>query len=427
MNRLSVGVIAVLAQITAAPAFAQSLTSAERDAALRQIEATIQAHYVFADKRQLVVAALERARQSGRYAVESPALFAKLVSDDLRAASGDGHLYLRDNPVEFAAATKPPRADDGLEALRRAEAKRWHSGLAQLQILPGNVRYLRITQFRWNPDETPRDYAEAARFLMGGDAVIVDLRDNGGGSSDAADLFMRTLLPPDPLRPNGAGAAGRDPRWAEKPRYILISAGTGSAAEAVSYGAQQERVAIIVGTASYGAANNTRYFPVAPRFVLSVSYHRPINPISGTNWEGVGVQPDMAVSAERALAAAHGDALKKLAARPGLTNVERAALEWAMVDARAGAEPPRLSANQRKRYSGHYGTIELREEGDGLYFYRSDRPKRPQGIALRPLTGDGLFAVDGYVDLRIRVTGEGVELLHGSVDAIERFPRTTPD
>jgi hypothetical protein len=292
-----------------------------------------------------------------------------------------------------------------------------------MEILPGNLRYLKLEHFQWIPDVTRRSYDDAARFLKDGDAVIIDLRDNGGGNSDAADYFSRAFLAPDPLRPDTSQARERDPRWTGKPFYLLVDGGVASAAEAVAYGAQQEKTALIVGSTTYGAANNNKKFPIPPQFVLSVSYNRPVNPISGTNWEGTGVKPDIAVSGVAALDAAQLDALNRLKYAADVPPQQLAEYRWASTAIEARLHPVVLDKSTMQRMAGVYGTVELRDTPAGLRFYRSDRPKRPQGVVMLPLDTQGLFGIDGYDDLRAEVTPSGVALLHGAEDAREVFPR----
>ena len=318
----------------------------------------------------------------------------------------------------------PAASSEGLDAFRHAIAIRDHSGLTKMEILPGNVRYLKLEQFQWIPDVTRQSYDDAARFLKDGDAVIIDLRSNGGGNSDAADYFSRAFLAPDPLRPDTSQARERDPRWAGKPLYLLVDAGVASAAEAVAYGAQQEKTALIVGSTTYGAANNNKKFPIAPQFVLSVSYNRPVNPISGTNWEGTGVKPDIPSSGVAALDAAQLDALNRLKSASNVPPKQLAEYRWASSAIESQLRPVTLDKSSMQSMAGVYGTVELRDTPAGLRFYRSDRPKRPQGVVMIPLNTQGLFSIDGYDDLRAEVTPTGVALLHGAEDAREVFPRS---
>jgi hypothetical protein len=396
----------------------------DRTATVRDIERAINSTYVLPEMRPKIVAQLEQSRRTGRYNVKDSAQFAQRITDDLESVAHDGHLYLTSDPAQYAAMLAPEASTEGLDAYRQAIAVRDHSGLTKLEILPGNVRYLKLEHFQWIGDPTRRAYDDAAQFLKDGDAVIIDLRSNGGGNSDAADYFSKAFLAPDPLRPNSAPSLERDPRWAGKPTYLLVDGGVASAGEAVAYGAQQEKTAAIVGSSTYGAANNNKKFPIAPQFVLSVSYNRPINPISGTNWEGTGVKPDIAVLGVAALDAALLDALSRLSKSPNVSSERMAEYRWASAAVEARLHPVSLEGPGLERMAGVYGTVELRNSPAGLRFYRSDRPKRPQGVVMAPLDTQGLFGIDGYDDLRAQVTPTELRLLHGAEDALEVFPRS---
>jgi len=399
------------------------LSAQDRMAAVRQIERAIDDTYVFPELRPKLIAQLERSRRSNHYNVEDPALFSQRITEDLQAVVHDGHLYLASDPTEYAAMLAPAASTDGLDAYRSAIAVRDHSGLTKMEILPGNVRYLKLEHFQWIAEVTGRAYDDAARFLKEGDAVIIDLRSNGGGNSEAADYFSKAFLAPDPLRPDTAQSRERDSHWTGKPLYLLVDGGVASAAEAVAYGAQQEKTGVIVGSSTYGAANNNKKFPIAPQFVLSVSYNRPINPISGTNWEGTGVKPDISVPGVAALDAAQLDALERLRKSPNVSAERAAEYRWASVAIEARLHPVTLDGPSLEKMAGVYGTIELRDTPAGLRFYRSDRPKRPQGVVMVPLNSEGLFSIDGYDDLRAEITATGLALLHGAEDAREVFSR----
>lgn len=418
-------VLPLVTCVTALSSASPSLAQADRTPTLRQIESAVESTYAFPEMRPKIVAQLERSRLAHRYDVDDPEVFVQRVTEDMEAVAHDGHLYLTNDPAQYAAMLAPAASSDGLDAFRRAMAVRDHSGLTKLEILSGNIRYLRLDHFQWIPDSTPAAYDDAARFLKDGDAVIIDLRSNGGGNSEASEYFSRVFLPPDPdpLRAALPQSRARDSRWVGKPIYLLVDGGVASAAEAVAYGAQQERTAIIVGATTYGAANNNKKFPIAPQFVLSVSYNRPINPISGTNWEGVGVKPDIAVAGVMALDAAMLDALERLSKVSDVPPQRLAEYRWAGVAIRARLHPVHVDATLLDVIAGAYGTVELKKSPEGLRFYRSDRPKRPQGVVMTPLDNEGLFEVPGYDDLRVRVTERQLSLLHGAEDALEVFPR----
>jgi hypothetical protein len=167
------------------------LSGADRAGALQAIKEVLLDSYVLPEMRGKLVERLIQSQAAGRYDVEDSHVFADRITEDLRDLTGDGHLSLRLAPAEYAAAIAPPAGDDGNEAFARRHAVREHHGLTELRVLPGNVRYLRITGFQWVLDETGEAYDDAMRFLKDGDAVIIDLREQ---ALDVAHSLALTRL-----------------------------------------------------------------------------------------------------------------------------------------------------------------------------------------------------------------------------------------
>lgn len=325
----------------AAPQFAQAqmfppvvetrtrdLVQAERSTAVDIVLQALEAQYVFPDRVPAMRDALRDAQAAGRYDTTDPLAFAERISEDLSRASGDGHLYLRWDPEQFAAASsEPAEAVEGadLNAVWYARFRAMNWGLTEQRVLPGNVRYLKVALFGWANDEAGVAYDDAMRFLKGGDAAIIDLRGNGGGSHDAvryalshfmkADELLITFLeaghPPYPSRTLTHLPAGR---MIGKPLYVLIDGRAASAGEEFAYSVQQFGLGTLIGQTTAGGANNNRFVPIGPGFMLSVSYGQPQHPRTGTNWEGVGVSPDIKTPADQALERAQALAREALAA-----------------------------------------------------------------------------------------------------------------
>lgn len=410
------------APVAVAAGEAVRLGGAQRAAAVAAISVAIQRQYVFPQRVPAITARLQAGLASGRYDLEDPRAFAARVTDDLRAASGDRHVYLNYAPDEYAAtlaAERPGGVGDtsAVDALRAHQAARANHGLAELRILPGNIRYLRITGFQWIDDQTGAVYDDAMRFLRGGDALIIDLRNNGGGShaavryllshfmdGDRLDItFLRSGAEPEQSRTLEYLPAGRLKR---QPLYILVNDQVGSAAEAFAYDVKQFKLGTLVGTTTAGAANNNGFTPVAPGFMLSVSFGRPVHPVSGTNWEGVGVPPDVSADFDRALPAAQALALQRLMARADASPGDQADWRWALPAVEAQLHPVSIPAARLAALAGIYGGRKIVQREGALYF------ERRIGISSRllPLTEDGWFAVDGYDDrFRIRLTGSTME------------------
>ncbi|UIJ47095.1 S41 family peptidase [Sphingomonas cannabina] len=397
-----------------------ALTAEQRTAAIAEISTVIRNRYVFPDRVPTIVARLDEGLASGRYNVGDPSIFAERVTADLREASGDRHMYLNFAPAQYAAAGKP--ANDGkdspeLEALWAREARRDYHGLTEMKILPGNIRYLRIAGFQWVNDESGAAYDGAMRFLRGGDAVIIDLRGNGGGSHAAVRYLLSHFMDGDTLDITFL-QAGQEPiqsrtleylpagRLKGKPLYVLIDGRVGSGAEAFAYDVQQFRLGTLIGTTTAGAANNNGFSPIAPGFMLSCSFGRPVHPVSKSSWEGTGVPPDVAVDPEQAPDIAQSLALAALAKRADADPADRADWEWARVGIEARLHPVTIPAAKLRAMAGLYGDRRVTWQDGALNFVRRDG----KAARLIPLTADGLFAVEGFDDrLRLRLTGDVME------------------
>lgn len=242
---------------------------------------------------------------------------ARLITADLNAFHRDGHLQLL--PVRERRAAERP--DSATMALR---ARRWNGGVVKAEQLAGNIGYLKLDGFA-HPEDGARPTDAAFAFLQDTDALIIDLRDNTGGEPRMVAHLVTRLLPADrvklinTIRKRGDsvprqywtvdGLAG--PRYL-KPVYLLMAARTVSAPEELAYDLRVLQRATIVGERSGGAANPGRMVDLGHGLGIFVSDEQAVNPVTGTNWEGVGIAPDVAVPASDALATAHRLALEAL-------------------------------------------------------------------------------------------------------------------
>ncbi len=285
---------------------------------------------------------------------------------------------------------------------------RGHFGFRKVEILPGNVGYIDLRQFSnidfENPADPARRAADAAlAFVADADAVIFDLRDNGGGAPSMVGYLTSAFTPADAQIYNvfhsraGTESEAPDvfhpnPRLAV-PVYVLISGRTGSAGEAFPYTLQGARRATIVGEASGGAANPGGMVPVGGGFAVFVSQGSPRNPNTGGNWEGTGVIPDVAVPWDQALTRAHTLALEAIVA----ADSRRTDAAWTLEALNATAQAGDLSA-----YAGLYGEQTVSVVGDKLHIVRGRRPP----VVLSAL-GPDLFTVVGDPTRRVQFTRDG--------------------
>lgn len=300
------------------------------DAATRQqvIDGAIeqmQRGYIFEDVAAKMAAALRAHAKAGDYdAITDGADFAAVLTTHLREVSRDKHLRILYDPAGIAGV-QPPTSD--AERARRAAAeRRGNYGLHRVERLDGNVGYIELRGFSGS-QEAGAAVDAAMNLLANTDALIFDLRRNGGGSPVTIG-FIASYLFDKPVHLNdfyvretgrrqsfhtAATVYGR--RYGErKPVYILTSNRTFSAAEEFTYDLKNLKRAIVVGETTGGGAHPGGVRPLTDHFGIWLPTGRAINPVTGTNWEGVGVVPDIAADAAEALPAAHLDALRKIRA-----------------------------------------------------------------------------------------------------------------
>ena len=439
MNSCLALALLILTNLTCqVPQSSPRLTSEQRSAALNAIKVKLQEKYVFREMRPKIVETLTRSEKAGRYDVDDPYVFATRLTEDMRAAAHDHHLCLSVDQTAYRAALEPSKGKEGTNDLERRRTIRNHHGLTETRILPGNVRYLKIASFDWLQDETGAVYDDAMRFLRDGDAIIIDIRGNGGGTHSAVQYLISHFLEPGTLEYTFVDEFGKNDqihaldylpagRLIGKPLFVLINGGVGSAAEAFAYDIRQFKLGELVGSKTVGAANTCSDYPIAPEFMLTVSTGHPIHAISHSNWEGEGVSPTVPTSPAEALDVAESLALKRLNKATGISPEIKAEYAWALVVIEARLHPVTLNADKLKPFVGHYQDIEIREDSKGLSIYRPTEPGWPKTPSqLTPLNSEGLFAIEGISVLRVHLTGKRLELVWSDRTTPEVFPRTAP-
>lgn len=418
--------LAAAAPLTSAapPAAAQTAANFDSRAAVESVRKALRENYVVKERRAALDAALAKGLAGGRYAVTDPQEFATRINADLEAVAHDKHLNLRHNPDLAAQIGTGAQRDDATEsAYWRDLARRANEGVRELRVLDGNVRLMRYDGFFWNGEASKVAIDAGMAFLRGGDAIVIDLRTNGGGSPDAVRRLASYFVPAGAKlvtfhmrdeAPSVSHAEASVPggRITGVPVYVLTSGGTASAAEEFSAHVAGFGFGTLVGETTAGAAYRNDFFAVPGGFVLSASVGRPELPAGG-DWEGKGVAPKLAVAPDLALDRAMQDALAKLA--PKASGPQRTELEWsaARYAARAAQARPGLPASA---YAGRYGERSVTADATGLVYQRDGGLRTP----LIPLGGD-LFALEHDPRARLRfvtaggaVTGFVLERVDGS-------------
>jgi hypothetical protein len=384
-----------------------------------EIRRVLAENYVLPDMRPRLDAALAKGLAEGRYDVADPRDLAERLNADLAAAGHDKHLNFRYAPEQAARMAGLRReADDAppdAEQIRQAQAR--NHGLVEMKVLPGNIRYLELDGFVWAGPKTAEAYDVAMRFLQGGEAVIIDLRRNGGGSPEAVQYLVSHFMAPNqPLVTFHMGPTKVDKlstlpqlpagRMVGKPLYVLTSSRTASAAEEFTGHVAGFRLGELIGETTAGAGFRNEFFPIAGGFLLSVSVGRAVLASTGKDWEGTGIAPTTAVDVAKALDVAQLHAMRRLA-QSGQPS-DRRMLEGLAAVLAARLEPV-TPALPLAAYAGRYGERAIRVEEGGLTWQRQGGPK----LKMIPV-GPNLFAFDDDPLGRVEFTVAG-----GSVTGLE--------
>lgn len=306
---------------------AAPMSPAARKAIVTSLTQHLRSDYVFPEIGNTLASAITAKQAHGGYdAATSAEALAEALTQDLRSIGKDAHFRVRFAP-DFRA---PPSNDDQpMDAAHAAMARRMVAqrgfGISAVQRLPGNVGYLDVRGF--GPTEfVAQAYGAAMSLLSGTDALIVDMRQNGGGEPRSVAELISHFFAEDDVRhlndlysrsDNTTRAYSTNPKVAvhyTRPIYVLTSHDTFSGGEEFAYDLQTQKRATLVGEATGGGANPGDNVRLAEGFIAFIPTGRAINPVTKTNWEHVGVVPDVAAPAAEAMKIAYVPALKGMIA-----------------------------------------------------------------------------------------------------------------
>ncbi|HKK20854.1 MAG TPA: S41 family peptidase [candidate division Zixibacteria bacterium] len=341
--------------------------------------------------------------------------FTRQLTDDMRSISHDKHLFTRYVTDQEIASLQTDSLTPEERQKYLTELERRNFGFYKVEHLPGNIGYLDLRGF-YDADNAGPTAVAAMNLLANSDAVIIDLRQNGGGSPSMIQLISSYFLKEpqhlnsfyirqtDSIRQFWSSAWVPGKPMYDVDLYVLTSSYTFSAAEEFTYDMKNLKRATIVGETTGGGAHPVEATAYSNLHVgLRVPFGRAINPISGTNWEGTGVEPDIKVPADNALDAAKLDALKKIEART--TDEDRLrSLKWAESMLESILNPVQVDTTLLKTYVGKYGERTITYEDGKLFYQRVDRPK----MQMIPMANDLFRFVDlDYFKLKVVTDSNG--------------------
>lgn len=281
----------------------------------------ITAEYVFPEKAVDIDAAIRRRLAAGEYDnMEGPVL-CETVTAHLQEVCPDKHLRLlwTDEPQSL----DPQTADDGWAAflaLLRAE----NQGIRRVEHVDGNIGLIDVRSIA-PAAEGAAAIGAAMQLVTHSSALVVDLRACLGGAPEGAAMWCSYFFGDDQVHLNdiferSTGVTRQfwtlphlpAPRYTDRPVYVLTSAITFSGGEDVAYTLQAHKRAVLVGETTRGGAHPTARYALTEHVLVTVPTARTVNSVTGTNWEGTGVIPDVPVPADQALETALKAARKRL-------------------------------------------------------------------------------------------------------------------
>lgn len=279
-------------------------------------------NYVFPEVAKKMAKDVEYRLKNNKYEnLTSAKEFAETLTKDLQAISKDKHLRVRYSarPIPVRQERSEPTEEERAEF--QNYMKRINFGFEKIERMMGNIGYINLRGFV-DHEAGAETVAAAMKFLEHTDVLIFDLRQNGGGSPEMVALISSYLFGDKPVHLNSLYWRRGDRtnefwtkpekakvKFADKEVYVLTSNRTFSAAEEFSYNLKSLKRAQIVGETTGGGAHPGGSFRLNENFSVFISTGRAINPITKTNWEGTGVEPDVKVPKEQALKTAYVMAL----------------------------------------------------------------------------------------------------------------------
>ena len=421
--------------IAAAVCEAQTPAPAVIDAATRRevvdsLAARLVRMYVDADTGRMIADKLRARLAAGAYdSASDPRRFSDLLTTDLQSINGDKHLN-----ASYGAGSGGPRRVTPGGSPQSDGARRDHWGLGRVDVLPGNVGYMKVNGF----DGSPAAFAATSgglKFLEGTDAMIFDFRGMGGGSGEQSNFLISHFTSGDTVasllvvdrsrgtrRVRYTQASVPGLRRTDIPIWILVDRGTASAGEDFAFVLQQMGRAKTVGDRTAGAGHNNATVPLAAGFSASISFTRVSDPRTGKEWERVGVQPDIKANPGDALTVAHLAAIDSLQ-RSTNDAAQRASLATARMSVDAQSHPHVVPAQTLASYAGTYegGRVIVLENGTLTYRRDASRPPRPM-VAV----SDSTFVLNSAIQVAFERDANGAlrmvqTLADGSLFTIPRI------
>ena len=401
------------------------IDAAEKKLIIDSVSVMLKRSYIFEDVAvKMTDLILKKYNDGGYNAVDNPMEFGRIITDDLRSVCKDKHLTLLFAPFMIKMERDKSKGDTNAANADLRRLRDDNYGFKEIKILPGNVGYLKFNAFR-ESQEAMQTAIGAMNFLANTGALIIDLRDNGGGSATMIQLISSYFFGGEPVHLNSfyyrennlneqtwtlPYVPGR--KLLNTDLYILTSNYTFSAAEEFTYNLKNLKRATIIGETTGGGAHPVKDAIINDHFMLMIPYGRAINPIPNTNWEGTGIEPHVSIARSAAYDTAYLIALDKLMEKEKDERY-KTKYKWIIDGAKAKLNPSVPDLKTMKSYAGVYGARKITFENGALFYQRVNGPK----LKMIPMSVDYfMFSEVDYFRLKILKENDKVIGLEGRYD-----------
>jgi retinol-binding protein 3 len=397
---------------------AKELDEKERKEVIKSISKLLKANYVYKEVADKMASLLDTNLKNGKYQlIIQPEEYANILTKDLQSVSNDKHLRVMFNPEVPKKQQNVVNPNDSSQSFYKPDEmmRRDNYGFKEVKILDGNIGYLDLRSFT-DTVFAGKTAVAAMNFLSNTDAIIIDLRNNGGGSPSMIQLIISYFYSSEPVHLNDFYWRPNDkhvetwtfPYVPGKRRpdidvYVLTSSSTFSAAEEFSYDLKNLKRATLVGETTGGGAHPGGPVSATERFAIWIPSGMAINPITKTNWEGTGVEPDIKTTKEDALNTAIIKALEKLRNQSKGEKIKQY-YDWHIASLNYIKNGFAVDSVELSEYAGKYGLQTITLEGGKLFGWSSGAR-----YELNPMAKD-LFAIVGMPNCRVKFVRQNNEI-----------------
>lgn len=327
-----------------------NITEKEKKEIVDKAFVLLKENYIFPDKVAPMEKALRKKISEGYYAQFSNTNdFLKNLNHDMETLVNDRHVNIffdsiRVKQIRAEAKGTYSQPSFSPEFLKRARYE--NNMVRKVERLDGNIGYLKLDMFVDSRISKPTLLA-AMTFLSNSDALIIDLRQNGGGNANTVSFLMSYFLSDSTLVSQFTSRLTKTTtnvyierdeevkKFASNiPLYVLVSKRTSSAAEAFAYQLQAFKRAVVVGDTTNGEANPGYGFALNDNLWMMIPTSVNVNAITKTNWQGTGVLPDIVIKSENALNTALSQSYRQLGTAATSADVKKR-YEWLSTDLEA--------------------------------------------------------------------------------------------